>query len=92
MKVRIIKTTAGYIPQVYKTQYGSEQWWSLSHHAEDGLWSDPAYIIDYCTYLTQWGAKRVLKNYLKVKVDVKKRLADFKKELEQPNVVYEAEV
>lgn len=92
MKVRIIKTSAGYIPQVYKKDYGSEQWWSLSAHVKDGLWSDPKYIYDYCTCFTEWGAKRVLKKYLKASVDVSKLLAEFKKELDQPNVVYEAEV
>lgn len=93
MKVRIIKTSEGYIPQVYTKDYSKLDWHSIgTHGSEDMLWLDPEYIYNWCTYLTEWGAKRVLKKYIKHAMKGTNRLDAFKKELDQPNVVYEAEV
>lgn len=93
MKVRIIKTSAGYIPQVYKHLYGETDWFSLSCSGDtNNHWSEPKYIYRFCTHYTQWGAMKTLKRYLKVTVDGTRKLEAFTQELKKPNVVYEAEV
>lgn len=95
MKVRVIKTSEGYIPQVFTKDYGYEEpkWYSLSKSgAVDALWISPEHVFRFCPCFTQWGAKQVLEKYLNQTMKKTKKLADFKKELDQPNVVYEAEV
>lgn len=93
MKVRILKTSAGYIPQVYKHLYGETTWYSLSCSGDtDNHWSEPYYILRFCTHYTQWGAMRTLKKYLKSAIKGTKKLEAFEQELNNPNVVYEAEV
>lgn len=93
MKVRIIKTSAGYIPQVHKHLYGETAWYSLSRRGDtNDHWSQPEYIYRFCTHYTQWGAMRTLKKYLKFVVEGTKKLEAFEQELNKPNVVYEAEV
>lgn len=93
MKVRIIKTSAGYVPQVYAKHYGETAWYSLGRvGAIDNPWSDPDYIYRFCTHYTKWGAMQTLKKYEKIVVKGTKKLEVFEKELKAPNVVYEAEV
>ena len=92
MKVRIIKTSAGYIPQVYKHLYGETAWYSLGTHDLDHHWSEPEYIYRFCTHYTKWGAMQTLKKYFKYPVGSTKKLKAFEQELNNPNVVYEAEV
>ena len=95
MKVRIIKTSAGYVPQVQlEDRYYKDKgltWYSIGGIVPD-TWSNPDYIKRFCTCLTQWGAKRVLKKWLRSNTKDSKALEAFTKELENPNVVYEAEV
>lgn len=93
MKVRIIKTSEGYIPQVYTRQYSSEEWYSLGKvGARDALWSEPDYIRRFCSHYTKWGAMNTLKRYLKITSENTKKLQAFTEQLKNPNVVYEAEV
>lgn len=93
MKVRIIKTSAGYIPQVYTKSYGETAWYSLGKSGGvDALWSEPQLIYRFCTHYTKWGAMQTLEKYLKLVVGGTHKLDAFSKELEQPNVVYQAEV
>jgi hypothetical protein len=97
MKVRIIKTSAGYVPQAYTTLYYEEddRWYSISSGWFDPAtqsWSDPDYVYKYATHLTKWGAMRTLKKWIKRHVKGTKALEAFTKELENPNVVYEAEI
>jgi hypothetical protein len=95
MKVRIIKTSEGYIPQVFKRLYGEESWYSVSVIAGGNAtfeWSNPECVIVHASHLTQWGAMRTLKKWLKVNVEGTAKLEAFKKELQKPNVVYESEV
>ena len=91
MKVRIIHTSQGYICQFYDLKYGENRWWSISRDV-DGDWSHPEYIIRYCTIFTLWGAKRVLKEWIKRNIKGTAKLKAFAQELDKPNVVYEAEV
>ena len=95
MKVRIIKTSAGYVPQVLlKDLYWENKgwvWYSIGGLTPDA-WTSTDFIKNYCTCLTQWGAKRVLKKWLKSNAKGNKAFEAFEKELENPNVVYEAEV
>lgn len=93
MKVRIIKTSEGYIPQVYTREYSSEEWYSLAKiGARDALWSEPYYIQKFCRHYTKWGAMSTLKKYLKTTLKKTKKLEAFTEQLKNPNVVYEAEV
>lgn len=93
MKVRIIKTSAGYVPQVYTVYYGETAWYSLGKVGSiDNHWSEPDYIYRFCTHYTKWGAMQTLKKYLKYTVEGTKKLEAFEQELNKPNVVYEAEV
>jgi hypothetical protein len=89
MKVRIIKTSAGYVPQVQDQVY-PYHWESIDRTGYG--WSKPENTYVHATYLTQWGAMRTLKKWLKQNVEGTAKLEAFKKELENPNVVYEAEV
>ncbi len=95
MKVRIIKTDAGYVPQVQlESKYWEQEgllWYSLGGYGVD-TWSDVEFIKKHCICRTQWGAQRVLKKWLKINIKGTKSLEAFKKQLENPNVVYEAEV
>lgn len=95
MKVRIIKTSAGYIPQVElegKYWEGKDPTWYSIGGVTPDTWSNPEYIKVFCTNYTQWGAKRVLNKWLKSNPKGTKAFEAFKKELEAPNVVYEAKV
>jgi hypothetical protein len=55
MKVRIIKTSEGYIPQVYKVRYTEPRWFSLSSTQGDYVheWSDPDHIFEHATHWTK---------------------------------------
>lgn len=90
MKVRIIKTSAGYVPQVSTSEMGERPQWQSTEGTH--LWISVDLTYKYATYRTLWGAKLVLKNWLRKNIKGTKKLEAFKKELENPNVVYEAEV
>lgn len=93
MKVRIVKTDAGYVPQVYQNTYGKYAWEGVTYVGTE--FSDPDYLFKYCTYYTLWGAKKSLFKYLKKLGKTKAQMdafESFKKQLENPNVVYEAEI
>ncbi len=91
MKARIIKTTEGYIPQVYMHKYGEKAWFSIGGQSLTE-WSEPDYIMRFATYMTKWGAMRALKKWVVINIEGTAKLEAFKRELENPNVVYETEV
>lgn len=90
MKVRIIKTKKGYIPQIFMQDEWHKdkfEWHGISSRGSE--YNMIHYIYDYCTFKYLWQAKSVIKNWVKKNGY---KLEDFKKELENPNVVYEAEI
>ena len=87
MKVRIIKTSEGYIPQI-----ADGILWEGVGSDPLVTWSSEESMLRFCTHYTLWGAKKTLNRYLEKNTVGTKKLALFKKELENPNVVYEAEV
>lgn len=87
MKVRIIKTSKGYLAQV---QDGIL--WEFIDTTSRYTWTSPEYVYTEAVHLTKWGAMRTLKRWLKKNVKGTAKLEAFTKELKNPNVVYEAEV
>lgn len=95
MRVRIIKTDCGYVPQVeqFSKYFGNDGyfWYSIGGSHPD-TWSDVEFIKKHCVFVTQWGANRMLKKWLKINIKGTKSLEAFNQQLENPNVIYEAEV
>ena len=91
MKARIIKTSEGYIPQVHMHRYGETAWFSIGGHSLSE-WSDPEYTLRFATHWTKGSAMRTLKKWVKINIEGTAKLEAFKKELENPNVVYETEI
>lgn len=90
MKVRIIKTSKGYIAQAFFDPFfrGEDHWYSLGG---GDYWSEASYIYEAATYRFKFMAQEELRKFKK-KVTESQKIKAFKKELENPNVVYEAEV
>lgn len=101
MKVRIIKTDAGYVPQAFfdpwfnsrveKTTEPKPKWHSIGGSLVT-YWSDPEFVMNHCTYLFLWRAKRILHKFVKDNREYTSEYEVFLSQLNEPNVVYEAEV
>lgn len=93
MKVRIVKTDFGYTPQVYTDYYGDVGWHSIGNIGSHvSIWDNVSNMYDHCIYRTQWGAKRILNKWIEENVTQDVKFQKLMKQLENPNVVYEAEV
>lgn len=99
MKVRIIKTDEGYVPQVffdpwYNKKFDKEtspKWYSIGG-SQSTYWIDPEYVMNYCTYTFFWRAKKTLLKFVKNNKEHTLKYDLFLSQLNEPNVVYEAEV
>jgi len=99
MKVRIIKTDEGYVPQAFFDPWYNQnlkdsakpKWHSIGG-SQVTYWSDPEYVMNYCTHTFLWGAKRVLNKFVKKNKELTFRYDKFLTQLKEPNVVYEAEI
>lgn len=100
MKVRIIKTDEGYIPQAFfdpwhsrkKNDTPAEPKWYFIGGSQITYWSSWDHAMYYCTYSYLWRAKMILKKFLKDNKEYSTKYDKFLDQLKNPHVVYEAEV